>query len=112
MPRVEPINNQSGQLAGYIFECPGCGQWHMITTKEPNGRGAKWSFNGDVERPTFNPSLLVRSEFNNGKPSAVCHSFIRDGRIQFLSDCTHALAGQTVELREVEDDDAAKVAGE
>ena len=28
----------------------------------------------------------------------VCHSFIRDGRIQFLGDCTHHLAGQTVDL--------------
>ncbi|WP_241754456.1 hypothetical protein [Cupriavidus basilensis] len=30
----------------------------------------------------------------------VCHSFVTDGRIQFLGDCTHALAGQTVPLAE------------
>jgi hypothetical protein len=30
----------------------------------------------------------------------VCHSFVTDGRIQFLGDCTHALAGQTVDLPE------------
>jgi len=28
----------------------------------------------------------------------VCHSFVTDGRIQFLGDCTHTLAGQTVDL--------------
>ena len=28
----------------------------------------------------------------------VCHSFVTDGRIQFLGDCTHDLAGHTVEL--------------
>jgi hypothetical protein len=28
----------------------------------------------------------------------VCHSFVIDGRIQFLSDSTHVLAGQTVDL--------------
>lgn len=28
----------------------------------------------------------------------VCHSFITDGQIQFLNDCTHPLAGQTVPL--------------
>lgn len=28
----------------------------------------------------------------------VCHSFVRAGRIEFLGDCTHALAGQTVPL--------------
>ncbi|MCZ4340562.1 hypothetical protein O4H52_03015 [Sphingomonadaceae bacterium G21617-S1] len=31
-------------------------------------------------------------------PPAVCHSFVRNGQIEFLSDCTHALAGQTVPL--------------
>jgi len=31
----------------------------------------------------------------------ICHSFIRDGKIQFLGDCTHALAGQTVDLPEL-----------
>lgn len=31
----------------------------------------------------------------------VCHSFVTDGRIQFLSDCTHSLAGQTVDLPEM-----------
>lgn len=27
-----------------------------------------------------------------------CHMYIREGKIQFLSDCSHALAGQTVEM--------------
>lgn len=27
-----------------------------------------------------------------------CHSFVRDGKIEFLSDSTHKLAGQTVDL--------------
>ena len=30
--------------------------------------------------------------------SSVCHSFVTDGLIQFLGDCTHALAGQTVDM--------------
>ncbi len=30
--------------------------------------------------------------------NTVCHSFLTDGRIQFLDDCTHAMAGQTVDL--------------
>ena len=28
----------------------------------------------------------------------VCHTFVTDGRIQYLGDCTHALAGQTVDM--------------
>jgi hypothetical protein len=34
-----------------------------------------------------------------------CHSFITDGKIEFLSDCTHSLAGQTVELKPVLEDE-------
>ena len=33
--------------------------------------------------------------------STVCHHFIRDGKIQFLGDCTHALRGQTVDLPDI-----------
>src|SRR5436309_254590 len=31
-------------------------------------------------------------------PGDVCHSFVRDGLIEFLGDCTHPLAGRTVPL--------------
>jgi hypothetical protein len=29
--------------------------------------------------------------------------FVREDRIEFLSDCTHALAGETVDLPPIED---------
>lgn len=75
------------------FRCPGCDAVHQI-------RVGTWTFNGDLERPTFTPSVLVRYEVSppNQHLSTVCHSFVRDGRIEFLGDCTHALAGQTVDL--------------
>jgi hypothetical protein len=28
----------------------------------------------------------------------MCHSFVVDGRIEYLSDCTHEMAGMTVDL--------------
>jgi hypothetical protein len=34
----------------------------------------------------------------DGAPPAVCHSFVTDGRIQLLGDCTHSMASQTVDL--------------
>lgn len=34
----------------------------------------------------------------------VCHSFVRDGRIEFLGDCTHELAGKSVALEPVDDE--------
>jgi hypothetical protein len=59
-----------------------------------------WTFNGDLERPTFEPSLLC----DQHDPAHRCHLFLRQGRIEYLSDCHHALAGQTVECPEWNDD--------
>lgn len=102
MARLTPCKTQDGRLLGYMFECPGCRQWHVVyTTDERENGGHKWAFNGDVNRPTFSPSLLVWRDHGPAEVQFRCHSFIRDGRVQFLSDCTHALAGQTVDLPEV-----------
>lgn len=80
-----------------------------------------WGFNGDYARPTFTPSVLATyEELTDGGEAAYrawaaagrpqpapkferrtvrrCHSYVRDGQIQFLGDCTHALAGKTVPL--------------
>lgn len=71
--------------------CPGCEQLHPFRTRGP---GAVWTFDGNVEAPTFAPSMLV----NKHHPPSRCHSFVRSGQIEFLSDCHHALAGKTVPL--------------
>ena len=42
----------------------------------------------------------MRGEPFEPKP-LLCHSHVREGRIQFLSDCTHALVGQTVDLPDI-----------
>jgi hypothetical protein len=85
------------------FRCPGCEGNHMIDSRT-DGKQPSWDFNGDAERPTFSPSILVTCNFPESVPEGVrrvpdvCHSFVRDGQIQYLSDCTHALAGQTVDI--------------
>lgn len=85
------------------FWCPGCETAHVVRVEPAyTGQYPCWGFNGDGDRPTFAPSVLVRypgpDAGQNGAPPAVCHSFVTDGRIQFLDDCTHSLAGQTVDL--------------
>lgn len=84
------------------FECPGCGENHLVTVDGSRG----WSWNGKQDLPTITPSILAQGfRFTKTEPSEsepyTCHSFVIDGRIQFLGDCTHALAGQTVDLPEV-----------
>lgn len=91
---------------GYAFVCPGCGIYHSLYVRQGQHRyekGAVWSFDGNLERPTFSPSLLVRWEDGEQRERRRCHSFIKGGKIQFLNDCTHHLKGQTVELPEIEE---------
>lgn len=83
----------------YYFHCPGCGNAHPVHTITPNIGGSVWSFNGDVNKPTISPSLLCNKDW----PTSRCHSFIKDGNIQFLADCWHELKGQIVEIPEWED---------
>ena len=77
-----------------LWFCPGCKQVHRITTD-------LWTWNGDRDKPTFQPSVLVtqgRLDKDMNPVDRVCHSFVKDGMMQFLGDCTHELAGQTVPI--------------
>jgi len=102
MPKVSRQADDAGIHEQYWFWCPGCKGYHAFTTKSPKTSG--WTFNGDVEKPTFSPSLLVWGS----RPEERCHLFMKDGKIQFLSDCHHELAGKTVECPEWEGFDKEK----
>ena len=84
-----------------IWHCPGCKCSHGVPVP-PHPHA--WQWNGSLDAPTLSPSVVVRYEdIGGGLPKdrpAVCHCFIRDGRIEFLSDCTHDHAGKTVEMIE------------
>ncbi len=94
-----------------MFHCPGCGSLHQVAVDAPFDNGARWGFNGSLDRPTFTPSVLVTYTanpdagpgFEEWRTERRCHSFVTDGQIQFLSDCTHHLAGLTVDLPEYGD---------
>lgn len=59
-----------------------------------------WSWNGNVELPTLKPSLLSEGGWEDTKFK--CHTWINDGKAQFLPDCSHELVGQTVDLLPVD----------
>jgi len=109
-----------------LFRCPGCKAVHGPSVG--TGPGPRWTWNGSFDKPTFGPSLLVRWRMFSAEAQAetaafkmqhgrlptdqevvprweekVCHSFIgcngaQPGQIIFLGDCTHALAGQVVDI--------------
>ena len=78
------------------FFCPGCNRQHIVHVSKPNEWAAIWTWNKSLDKPTFTPSLHV----NSSDPESCCHSFVRNGFIQFLPDCHHELAGKTVEIPE------------
>ena len=80
----------------YLFWCPGCECAHSIWT-DPNRKGPCWKFNGDVENPTISPSLRVQHH-RHLVGDIICHSFIKEGKIQYLNDSTHKLKGKTIEI--------------
>lgn len=97
---------------GYAtFRCPGCNDLHAISVNV-----GSWTWDGSLTAPTISPSILERSghfakpgdcwcTYNAEHPDEqvsfrchICHSFIKNGKIEFLNDCTHSLAGKTVDL--------------
>ena len=85
------LSSATGEV--YVFWCPGCQETHVFTTRY-QGRPS-WQFDGNLEEPTFSPSLL----YPDKKPR--CHLFLRKGILEYLGDCDHPLAGQQVPLSEL-----------
>lgn len=110
MAKVLEIKNNEGELIGYAVRCPACeadeqGSMHVFYRKMADGKPG-WTFNGDFEKPTLKPSMSAVSIFGYGNDQYVehrCHCFVTDGKIQYLADCTHAMAGQTIDLPDFEE---------
>jgi hypothetical protein len=95
-----------------LFWCAPCDTHHACRVVAGETPRPCWTWNGSLDQPTLEPSVRVQGtvrltddevarvlagERVEPRP-LICHSFVREGRIQYLGDCTHALAGQTVPL--------------
>lgn len=104
MAKVER-DNATPESPDWLFYCEGCEQHHGVWTSKPiivDDKPHKWTFNGDVDNPTFEPSIHIQRKVSGqDKKETICHSFIRDGKIQYLNDCKHKLKGKTVELLDI-----------
>jgi hypothetical protein len=95
MGRISDVLRRS--TAGYLHYCDGCDSWHLINVDVPNEyTGARWTFDGNVDAPTFSPSVNIVGK---------CHYFITKGMIQYCSDSKHRLAGKTVPLPKIREQD-------
>jgi hypothetical protein len=75
----------------FMMYCPGCENLHAF--------GESWGFNKDFDdKPDVQGSLLTHP---TRVRNITCHLFIRHGKIQYLTDSTHSLAGTTIDLPEI-----------
>lgn len=90
----------------FLFWCPGCQRGHIYETP-------RWKFDGNVEAPTFSPSLLmyvtlvypdelaVAAAEGKGTRRTECHLHVRKGQLEYCGDCPHALSGKTIPMEEI-----------
>lgn len=81
------------EVVGWLFWCQGCEETHGFYVKQAGPHEAVWSYNHDPDNPSVSPSIVT-----TGGKVKHCHLFLRNGRIEYLGDCKHALAGTTVDL--------------
>lgn len=118
--RLSKVLYQHSQYLLSIY-CPACKDLHTFAI-DPN-KSPCWTYNNNPERPTFRNSMDVKTgHYVAGQPQLPnckycnlakedgeesncyhCHSFVTDGKIWFLDDCTHKLKGQTVDLSPIPD---------
>lgn len=114
MPKVRPLDDAGN---AYAFYCPGCRHEHVYYINIDSR--PHWQFNGDLESPSFTPSLLNRwgkyadpnwqepddvAPDEPGSWSGVCHLFVTNGVIDYCGDCTHDHNGrQAVPMKEYKD---------
>lgn len=87
------IDEGNGYFSHY---CAGCKQMHSFRTigteMEPK---PLWQFNGNMERPTFTPSMRWHGD--------QCHYVLTDGIMNYQPDCAHELKGTKVPLQAIPD---------
>lgn len=109
--RVTGVTSDADSYDALLFVCPGCAtegaEVHVLPVSGDPSKHPVWDFDGNLEAPTLSPSILTRTSYYTGPGSPprefVCHSHLRAGVFEFLSDCTHALAGQRVPMPELPD---------
>ena len=102
--RFAYFNNEHNErlLKWMMFDCPACGLTHQYRTAIGFvDDGPHWVFSGTEQRPTWSPSYLTT--WTKGvEPEPVvdqcCHFFVKDGMIDYCSDCTHEHAGKLLPL--------------
>jgi hypothetical protein len=91
-----PVFWQRG--GNFLHWCRGCGHGHVYPTP-------RWTFNGNVQNPSFTPSMRIFTPKTDEQPEqTICHYFVTDGKIAYCGDSAHELKGQTLPLEPIPED--------
>ncbi len=101
--QIRKVKDHGVEYEALAFVCPGCldmggGSGLHLLPVNSSIKSPSWDWDGDLVHPTLNPSILTGKGSKN-----ICHSFLRNGVFEFLSDCSHGLVGQRVEIPDLPD---------
>jgi Family of unknown function (DUF6527) len=103
--KLRKVGPADGHTAGGLAHwCPACDCMHQFALDGKNSSGAQWTWDGNVENPTFSPSMNIiinpkgHKHYNPECSTDVCHYFLQNGVLQYLADCTHGLKNQRIIL--------------
>lgn len=69
----------------FLYFCIACNTLEWFDTKQ-------WHWDRDMDCPTVHPDIKYEKE------SYICHKRITNGVIEYLPDCTHAMAGMKANM--------------
>lgn len=96
--QIRNVQDHDISYEALAFVCPGCILMHggtglHLLPVNSNVKSPSWTWDGNLDSPTLDPSIMTGR--NSDK---ICHSYLRNGEFQFLSDCTHELAGTFADM--------------
>ena len=103
---VRSVDDHGDHYDHLLFVCPGCIEMsggsglHALPITGDGSKRPTWTFDGNLEAPTLSPSIL---SYGHSGTSDRCHSFLQAGIFNYLSDCTHKYAGQSVPMPDLPD---------
>lgn len=101
---------ENGGRTWIHFVCPATGETVVIPISEPPPITTRfrplpaWSFDGNHDAPTLSPSVKQEWTFGDARERRCNHFFVRGGHVEYLGDCTHQHAGQTLPLADIDDE--------
>lgn len=103
---IRTVSNKNMSYSALLFACPGCISGgpdgydgiHMLAVNSNTEiiGTPSWAWDGNLDAPTLSPSILSQGYCR-------CHSFLKAGIFEFLTDSDHPLSGQSVPIPDLPD---------